>query len=519
MHCHLLCCSPNPNHFIAQQPQNKTMDTIWTTPAAAIVTPLTILIAYYVTFYSSRQSAQESTPSSSQQIPWAPGGIPILGHALLYKQDPPGFLTQTRNQVGNVFRLNLAGKEMIVVVGPNEQRVVAKAPESEYSARQAVANVGFLQLLGSLNVHTGADVHKGIVKGVWHSNPNQQVQMWLKSLEKSLSIEVEISTTATTDNKKYDLLPLLRRVFLRAVISHMISPDFLENWTFPFLQEYMEFQDILEEATAKAVVLPRWIALPAFLWPVQRRRHKLQQTIVKRLHELQKQQQDPSSMGYWWEDVKDHHSTDEIAELIVGLLFAAHKNPSIGAAQTFLMLHELTKSSDDNIFADCRNESKLFLSQPTWDCLQSKCPTLRHLCLESLRLTAHTLGAVRIAQSDLSLGDYIIPKGSTVSLAHMPTHRNEEYWNNPETMDLTRDIAKYNDDYHFTTFSHGTHKCPGQNTAIVMIQCTVALLLTKYNVTVPTKIPPLDFERATLAQRAGPVLVTIQPNSSSTLSS
>ena len=67
----------------------------------------------------------------------------------------------------------------------------------------------------------------------------------------------------------------------------------------------------------------------------------------------------------------------------------------------------------------------------------------------------------------------------------------------------------YDDEYKFTTFSHGVHKCPGQQVALVLLQCTMAILLQKYDITLPKTIPPLSFERATLAQRDGPIKVTI----------
>ena len=67
-------------------------------------------------------------------IPWATGAIPLLGHALAYKRDPATFITEQRKLVGDVFRLNLAGKRMIVVAGGAENvRTVAFASERRFS--------------------------------------------------------------------------------------------------------------------------------------------------------------------------------------------------------------------------------------------------------------------------------------------------------------------------------------------------------------------------------------------------
>jgi cytochrome P450 len=294
----------------------------------------------------------------------------------------------------------------------------------------------------------------------------------------------------------------------------MIGKAFLDggSWDYPFVTEFMSFQDTLEDVTAKAVVLPRWLALPAMLWPLQRRRERLQQIIANRLQTILDNKDDdyskPDDLGFWLEEllVKDkQHTVEEIAEYIVGLLFAAHKNPAIGAAQAYLMLWERGTAQDQ---INCTKEAKTLLETPDWSTYQQSCHQLSRLCLETLRLTAHSIGGVRTAQQPVVIQNYKIPKGASVALSHICP--NLQQWSDPQTFDMNRPLEEYQDEYRFTTFSHGIHKCPGQQLALVMLKCTVAILLTKYEINLPTIPPPLCFERATLAQREGPVMVTIR---------
>jgi hypothetical protein len=81
----------------------------------------------------------------------------------------------------------------------------------------------------------------------------------------------------------------------------------------------MKFQDDLEDVTAKSVILPRFVSLPLLLWPLARRRQKLQEIIAKRLKSTNPPSED---CGFWLKEVQTTHSLDEIAEFIVGLLFA-----------------------------------------------------------------------------------------------------------------------------------------------------------------------------------------------------
>lgn len=163
----------------------------------------------------------------------------------------------------------------------------------------------------------------------------------------------------------------------------------------------------------------------------------------------------------------------------------------------------------------CIEESNRLLQNPTYQQVQESCPTLLRLCLETLRLTAHSIGAVRTAQQDFPLGNrFVIPKGATVALTHISSSLNDRFWKNPHTFILDTNSKErlqelYDNHYAFSVFSHGVHKCPGQKLALIMLQCTVAILLRDYQIDLPANIPHLDFERATLAQRAGPVYVTI----------
>lgn len=251
-------------------------------------------------------------------IPWAPGSIPILGHALKYKKDPGGFLCASKEAVGEIFKINLAGKRMVVVCGLQKQRIVAMAPESVLSARQAVADVGFEHMLGPLNVHQGTDLHKGIVKGMWHDDADENVRVLIQSIRDAL--HCESSKLLESEKKNVDFMKFIRRVLLRTTIDRFIGPFFLDSWEFDFIDVFMKFQDDLEDVTAKSVLLPSFIALPLLLRPFARRREALQKIIAQRLRDTEPQQSKDS--GFWLGAIRDSHSFENIAQLVVGLLFA-----------------------------------------------------------------------------------------------------------------------------------------------------------------------------------------------------
>ena len=110
--------------------------------------------------------------------PRAAGWVPLIGHALAYKEDPAGFLTR-QSRATSIFRVDLAGKKMVVVGTCRAAlRQVAKAPEWKLSARRAVMEVGFAETLGELNVHKGTALHKRAIKEAFggHAIERKNVQ-------------------------------------------------------------------------------------------------------------------------------------------------------------------------------------------------------------------------------------------------------------------------------------------------------------------------------------------------------
>jgi hypothetical protein len=81
------------------------------------------------------------------------------------KRTRPPFFVIRKKAVGPIFRINLAGRRM-VIIGSVRHAVqqVASLPESVMSARRAVADIGFDFTLGTTNVFTGIDFHKRVPK-------------------------------------------------------------------------------------------------------------------------------------------------------------------------------------------------------------------------------------------------------------------------------------------------------------------------------------------------------------------
>lgn len=511
-------------------------------PGASIGAAISVAVgALTLIFLRQRRACDHCEGNQSQiTIPQARGGSAVIGHALAYKTNPASFLLRQVHTVGSIFRINLAGRRMVVLCGGasdeemKQVKVAMTLPERQLSARDAVADIGFEYTLGRANVYEGTDFHKRLIKD--HLNKaDATIPLLFAALKDAYRLEIDkhIDKDAQGDDDSKlmvkDLFALVRRCTIRAVVSVFLGSSLLES-SDAFLNDFMVLQDDIEEATAAAAVLPKLISSPLILRPVERSRIKFQKDIAKRILDAWKKPE--KQQGPWLKEFRTQGvSVDKAAEFIVGLLFAAHKNPAIGSAQSYLYL--MLEGTDQERL-EMQKEAAAFLAKPTSKTLEGKCNQLRRCCLETLRLTAHALGAVRTAREEIYLGkcpiamasnngdeksarEVRISPGEVIAVSHIAPNLNTSLWGedaeryNPNRKEWTND-DEYPSDYKFSTFSQGLHRCPGQKVALFIMQINLAILMNAYSIEFVGKVPGISFERATLAQRDGNVCVRICPN-------
>lgn len=341
-----------------------------------------------------------------------------------------------------------------------------------------------------------------------------------------------------------DFLATTRRVILQAVTFEMIGCSVVNAYNTiyksDFVSDFMVFQDLVEECTAKAAVCPEWLASVLFLKDCENKRFIL----VSKLEEAIRQvtQDNYGAVGKWLFsalDIKNNSGErkfklDELADIIVGLLFAAHKNAAIAAAQAVLYMleHDAEQSAVTKLMPLVREESCMIKtameSRQNILSLLDECKTIHQVVLETIRVTAHSIGAIRkvVAKDGWAFSvennsvsgqskKYHLPYGTYVGVSHIVPHRNVHSWG-PDSARLNPYRAGLVDtstnDLEFTSFSHGIHKCPGNKIALMIIRLYIAALISTHDVSFPPNysMPETCFERATLAQRHGPCKLIIR---------
>jgi cytochrome P450 len=103
---------------------------------------------------------------------------------------------------------------------------------------------------------------------------------------------------------------------------------------------------------------------------------------------------------------------------------------------------------------------------------------------EALRLYPPFWMVDRMALADDRVGDFAIPRGSTVIVFIYGAHHSPQYWENPESFDAER-FTKANEKLHrpfsYLPFGAGPRGCIGGNYAMLQILMILSVLLRKYD--------------------------------------
>ncbi|CAH1426790.1 unnamed protein product [Lactuca virosa] len=170
----------------------------------------------------------------------------------------------------------------------------------------------------------------------------------------------------------------------------------------------------------------------------------------------------------------------EVADLIVGLLIGGHDSSSSTCAIIVKYLAELPEIYEgvykEQIEITKSKASKELLN---WEDL-SKMRYSWNVACEVLRLVPPTQGTFREAITDFTYHGYSIPKGWKLYWSTNSTHKNPNFFPDPEMFNPSRFDNKRPTPYTFVPFGGGGHLCPGKDFVRVEILVFMHHLVTKF---------------------------------------
>lgn len=411
--------------------------------------------------------------------PPTPEGVPFLGNGMAFSRHPFDAIEEWAQQ-GDVVRLRFPGRLMYLVTNPDliEEVLIERQDQFTIGREQRETFSGIED--DALTANTGDRWQRlrGALRPAftWDKIEAYGTRMARRTADH----------TARWNDEQLDLHHEMRRLTLRILGETLLGTDVTENE-----QVIMDAADALvDRADPRRVgqLLPDWLPTPTER-RFERRVAALDDYVSAVLDEHSPGDGDVCSVLLAAHDRGDL-SMPEVQDNLVGLLLAGHDTSAVALTYAW---YELSRHPD--IKHSLVEEADAIADDglPAADDFESLEQT-RHVVRETLRLYPPTWGINRQATESVTLGGYEIPSGAQLMIPQWVLHRDERFWENPETFDPSRWAREeHRPAYAYFPFSGGPRHCIGMRFVRLELTMALATMATRVDLDV-TATGPLEFK-------------------------
>ena len=369
------------------------------------------------------QPVNQDSAGTMKPVPRLKGGLPILGHALEFGRDPLTLLTQGYEQHGELFKFQMAGRDFHLFAGPEAHDSFFRAPETQLSAREVYKFT--VPIFG-----------KGVAYDVEPERMAEQLGFLFPSLREGemqryasiMQQETQQFISKWDSEKIIDLPEMTNELTVNIASQCLLGEEIRSRLDGEFAALFHDLQGGINTFGFFAPYLPT---------PRHRRRDRARREISRLVSDILDVRRQP---GHEAKDFmqalinaryKDGGklSDDEIAGLLLTVLFAGQHTSSVLAAWTLI---ELVKHPDymkrvrQEIHDVYGSDQKL-----TLDNLKQQ-QILERAVRECERMHPPLIILIRQVNRDLSYGPYVIPAGQIAAVSPLLSHRLENVFKEPE---------------------------------------------------------------------------------------
>lgn len=405
--------------------------------------------------------------------PKVSGEKPESGHMEAFNVNFAHFLMHCNAECGELAEFNMGGQQTVLMSGPEAQEAFLKTLDKKLS--RAAAYQATVPVFG-----------EGVIFDAPPDRMKTQLKIQvdalryqnMKSYAAIIAQEVEDWVSDWGKEGELDFLDEFIRLTLHTACHCLLGPDFRYKMTEEFKQLYHDLEKGLQAIA---------FVDPYMQQPVFEARDKARARLQELISEIIAERRANSDREYG--DALETFmsgayadgsllSDNEITGLVIATMFAGHhtssgtatwtavelaRNPHF-AAEILDELNELFKDGDELSFEALR-----------------EIPKLERFIEEVLRLHPPLVLLMRRVIEDIDFKGTLIEAGKTVAISTYGSHRNPDFFPNPQDFDAHRPSANTKEGmWAYIPFGGGPHKCAGNAFALMQLKSIFAALLPRY---------------------------------------
>ena len=412
----------------------------------------------------------ESAVKPLKLPPRVSGEKPESGHMEEFGVNFARFLMRCNAECGELAEFNMGGQQTVLMSGPDAQEAFLKTLDLKLS--RAAAYQATVPVFG-----------RGVIFDAPPDKMKTQLKIQvdalryqnMKSYATIISREVQDWVAEWGEEGELDFLDEFVRLTLHTACHCLLGADFRYKMTEEFKQLYHDLEKGLQ---AIAFVDP-YMQQPIFE-ARDKARERLQELISEIIAERRANTDAvygdalETFMSGTYAD-GTHLTDNEITGLVIATMFAGHHTSSGTATWTLTELarqREYSAEVLEELEALFRDGDEL-----TFEALR-EIPRLERFIEEVLRLHPPLILLMRRVIEDIDYKGTLIEAGKTVAISTYGSHRNTDYFPDPERFDPHRE--KPDTLFAYIPFGGGPHKCAGNAFAMMQLKSIFAALLPRY---------------------------------------
>lgn len=403
------------------------------------------------------------TPARSP-IP-APDAVSARSAAQAFWQEGSilGALGALHDSLGDVFQLPLPGFRSVVMAGPEAARFLLTESRERFLWRSDGDPVTRLLRQGVL-VTDGAthDQARQVMTPALHSS-------LFEGFAQTMLRETDRVTRQWREGARIDLLVEMRRITLLILMDALFKEDFGP-------QMGVLWRDI--ERAIRYISPGPWLVWPTI--PRVGYQGALQRLDAYFYQLIERRRARPAGMtDLLGVLIASGMSDDLIRDQLLTMFIAGHDTSTALLAWTLYLFATHPESleraqAEIDVVIGAREPSYTHVRQLSY---------LDSVLKESLRLYPPIHLGSRIAATDIVFRDFHIPEGTRILYSIYLTHRDKNYWPEPNTFDPGRfapENARQRTAYTFLPFGGGPRNCIGAAFAQLEAKIVLARILQRY---------------------------------------
>jgi cytochrome P450 len=399
-------------------------------------------------------------------------------------RDPLGFLTESRERYGDVFRYRIGPFLFHLVSHPDHVRHVLHDHNKNYVRSWLYKRTK--EVIGDGLVSTEGDVwrrQRRMIQPVFTRHRVLDLAPAMTDIASEMMERWRGGWAAR--GEPFDVYAEMMRLTLQVVGRTLMGVD-LSNDVDVIGRSVTEMMFFLERRISSLVSLPPWVPTPRNL-----RFRRALGTMNGIIYDIIARRRAEGAAGDRHDDLismlmsaRDPETgeamTDlEVRDQVITFIGAGHETTAVALTWAWYLM-----SRHPEVEARVRGEVTQVLNGrvPTVKDLP-RLGYLRQVLEETMRLYPPVYAVARDAVEDDEIGGYLIARKSSVVVSQYVTHRHPEFWPDPERFDPDRfapERVAERPRFAWFPFLGGPHQCIGESFAMMEAQLVIATVMQSY---------------------------------------